>query len=116
MSVGPMGSVVYSVAGSGLAQTTGSDVLRARQDALVQQRALEAAQQTEDALGIGQTDGEDNQTNERDADGRSPWLLGRKGPALPKDQTAAEAAADAVPDGAVSAASGEPGGQLDLSG
>ena len=111
MSVGPMNSVLYSVAGS-LAQTIGSDVIRARQDALAQQRALEATQQTEDASGIGQTDGEDNRANERDADGRTPWLLGRKAPALPAE----EAAEDAPPDVAVSDASGERGGQLDLSG
>jgi hypothetical protein len=107
-----MNPLVISVAGTGLAQATSSDILRARQDALVQQRALEAAQQTEDAWGIGKTDGEDNQTNERDADGRTPWLLGRKAPALPKEETAE----DSPPEPAVSDASGERGGQLDLSG
>ena len=112
MSVGPMGSLVQSVAGSSLAQTTGSDVIRARQDALVQQRTQEATQQTEDAWGIGETDGEDNRTNERDADGRTPWLLSRKGPAEPKE----EKAEDAPAEGDVSDASDEPGGHLDLLG
>jgi hypothetical protein len=112
MSVGPMNPVVISVAGTALAQAASSDVLRARQDALVQQRGLEAVQQTEDAWGIGKTDGEDNQTNERDADGRTPWLIGRQDPALPKEETAE----DALPEPAVSDASGERGGQLDLSG
>ncbi len=112
MSVGPTNPVAYSVAGSVLAQTTGSDVIRARQDALVQQRSLEATQQTEDALGIGQTDGEDNQTNERDADGRTPWFLGRKGPALPTE----EATEDASMEASDADASDEPGGHLDLLG
>jgi hypothetical protein len=107
-----MNPMLYSLAGTSLAQTTGTDVTRARQEALAQQADLQADQQTEDALGIGQTDGEDNQINERDADGRTPWRLGRKVPALPKEETAEEPLADP----AVSAASDEPGGQLDLSG
>lgn len=120
MSVGPMGPVVYSVAGSSLAQTTSSDVVRARQDAVVQQRGLEATQQTQDASGIGKTDGDDNQTNERDADGRSPWLLGRKDPGLPKEEADEEADEEATGDAPLEAtlpnASSEPGSHLDLSG
>jgi len=107
-----MNTVLYSVAGTSLAQAASSDVLRARQDAMAQQRGLEAAQQTEDASGIGKTDGEDNQTNERDADGRTPWRLGRQEPALPKE----EDADDSTPEPAIPDASGERGGQLDLSG
>ena len=83
---------------------------------MVQQRSLEATQQTEDASGIGQTDGEDNQTNERDADGRTPWLLGRKGPALPQEEVAEDAPQDASPDAEASDANDEPGGHLDLLG
>jgi len=116
MSVGPMNPMLYSLAGSSLAQTTGTDVLRARQEALAQQGDLEAAQRTEDALGIGETDGEDNQTNERDGDGRTPWRLGRRDPALPPEEIAEEPIADSAVSDAVSDASGERGGQLDLSG
>jgi hypothetical protein len=110
MSVGPTASIAYSVAGGSLAQTTGPDAIRARQDAVVQQRSLEATQQTEDASGIGQTDGEDNQTNERDADGRTPWMLGRKGPAVPQDEVAEDAA-----QGAAASDAGD-GGHIDLVG
>ncbi|HEY1784380.1 MAG TPA: hypothetical protein VGG30_02490 [Pirellulales bacterium] len=112
MSVGPMNPMLYSVAGTPLAQTASSDILRARQDAAAQQSSLEADQRTEDAQGIGQTDGEDNQTNERDADGRSPWLLGRRSPALPKE----EEVEDPPLDPASADASAERGGHLDLSG
>ncbi len=96
MSVGLTGSIGYGVtpqnmasvasgsaaaaAGTSLAQNSGQEVARAVQDVFVQQRGIEAAQETEDAQGIGQTDGEDNQTNERDADGRTPWMIGRRRP------------------------------------
>jgi hypothetical protein len=116
MSVGPMNPMLYSLAGSSLAQTTGTDVLRARLEALAQQSDLEAAQRTEDALGIGLTDGEDNQTNERDGDGRTPWRLGRRHPALPSEETAEEPLPDAAVSDAGSDANDERGGHLDLSG
>jgi hypothetical protein len=72
-------------------------------------------------LGIGQTDGEDNQTNERDADGRTPWFLGRKGPLVPEDEVPEgevpeEAREEASADEAAADASDEPGEHLDLLG
>ena len=112
MSVGPMNSLLYSVAGSPLAQTTGADLVRARADALAQQRTLEAEIQTEDASGIGKTDGEDNQTNERDGDGRTPWRFGRQEPALPKEETVEDL--PLLP--TVADESDGPGGHIDLSG
>ena len=73
MSVGPMGGVAGSVAGSPLAQTKGSEPERAQQEAVAQQRRAESDQKADSAAGIGETDGEDHETAERDADGRRPW-------------------------------------------
>ena len=73
MSMGPLGGVAGSGVGSPLAQTTGSDVERAQQDVGNQQRRVSSDQKAENAAGIGETDGEDHETAERDADGRRLW-------------------------------------------
>ena len=73
MSVGPLGGLAGSAAGSPLAQTKGSDVERAQQDAGSQQRRIQTDQKAENAAGIGEADGEDHETAERDADGRRLW-------------------------------------------
>jgi len=73
MSVGPMGGLPASAAGAPLAQTKGSDVDRAQQDSAAQQRRVQTDQKAEMAAGIGEADGEDHATGERDADGRRLW-------------------------------------------
>jgi len=73
MSLGPLGGVAGSGVGSPLAQATGSDVERAQQDTGSQQRRVNSDQKAENAAGIGETDGEDHETAERDADGRRLW-------------------------------------------
>lgn len=73
MSVGPMGGIAGSAAGSPLAQTKGSETERAQQDASNQQRRVQNEQKAESAAGIGETDGEDHEASERDADGRRLW-------------------------------------------
>jgi hypothetical protein len=73
MSVGPLGGLAASAAGSPLAQTKGSDVDQVQQDANSQQRRVESETKAEDAAGIGQTDGEDHEAADRDADGRRIW-------------------------------------------
>ena len=73
MSMGPLGGIAGSVAGSPLAQTQGSETERARQDAGAQQRRIDSDQKADSAAGIGETDGEDHETAERDADGRRLW-------------------------------------------
>ncbi len=73
MSVGPTGGIAGSVAGSPLAQSKSSDVERTGQDVANQQRRVQADKKAESAAGIGQTDGEDHETAERDADGRRLW-------------------------------------------
>jgi hypothetical protein len=71
MSIGPLPTA--SVAGSPLAQTRGPDVERAHGEVGAQQRQLYHDQKAEAADGVGQPDGEDHETDQRDADGRRPW-------------------------------------------
>ena len=73
MSVGPLGGIAGSLAGSPLAQTKGSEIERASQDAGAQQRKNVNELKAEAAAGIGETDGEDHETADRDADGRRLW-------------------------------------------
>jgi hypothetical protein len=68
----PLGGIASSAAGAPLSQTAGSETERAQKDSLVQHRQTAASQQAERAAGIGQTD-EDQESSERDADGRRPW-------------------------------------------
>ena len=83
MNLGALG-MVGSVAAAGIAQRAASED-RVRQDTVDQQRQTEAATQAELAAGIGQTD-EDQETSERDADGRSPWELTRRNPKSATDE------------------------------
>jgi len=73
MSVGPLGGLAASAAGSPLSQTKGSEVERATQDAGAQQRRTESQRKAESASGVGETDGEDHEPSDRDADGRRLW-------------------------------------------
>lgn len=73
MSVGPMGGIASSVAGLPLAQAKGSEVERAGQEAVGHERKVTSQEKAERAGGIGETDGQDHETGERDADGRRLW-------------------------------------------
>ncbi len=73
MSVGPMAGLAASVAATSLAQNTGSDVERTQQATGNQQRQVRNEQRAVSAAGIGETDGDNHETNDRDADGRRPW-------------------------------------------
>ncbi len=110
MSIGPAGGIVGSVAGSPLAQTQGSETERARQDAGSQQRRIENEQKAEAAAGIGETDGEDHETEQRDADGRRLWEES------PEEKAAEEGEEEASPPRQSKDASGQSGNLLDLSG
>ena len=112
MSVGPMGGVAGSVAGSPLAQTKGSEPERAQQDAVAQQRRAESDQKADSAAGIGETDGEDHETAVRDADGRRPWEPPPE--AKNAEQTEDQSAPPAQPQS--KDATGQSGNLLDLSG
>jgi hypothetical protein len=73
MSVGPVGGLAGSVAGTPLAQTAGSEVERALHATSNQERLVQTELRAERAGGIGEADGDDHETAERDADGRRPW-------------------------------------------
>ncbi|MFH1265237.1 MAG: hypothetical protein ABIK89_05875 [Planctomycetota bacterium] len=108
MSLGPLGGITASAAGSPLAQAKGSDVEKAQQDAGGQQRRVQADQKAESAAGIGEADGEDHETSERDADGRRLWEgqaanSSQQDPHAPEDRTSKDA-------------TGQAGNLLDLSG
>ena len=114
MSLGPLGPVASSAAGSPLSQTKGSDVERAEQESASQARRVQADQQADNAAGIGEADGEDHETAERDADGRRLW---ERSP-----QSQAAEAEDVEPDGPPGEprrsrdSSGQSGNLLDLTG
>lgn len=72
MNIGPAVSVSSSAAGAPLSQTAGAESERAQKDAAAQARRSDADVKAADAAGIGQTE-EDQQTSERDADGRRLW-------------------------------------------
>ena len=72
MSVGPMGGVLGSAAGAPLSQTSGSESERTQRDSAVQQRQTDTDTRAERAAGIGTTE-QDQETTERDADGRRLW-------------------------------------------
>ena len=113
MSVGPMGGIAGSVAGSPLAQTQGAEPERARQDAGAQQRRIESDQKADAAAGIGETDGEDHETAERDADGRRLW---EEPPPEGQDTEDAERQPDSPQERLSRDATGQSGNLLDLSG
>ncbi len=109
MSVGPLGGLAASAAGSPLAQAHGSEVDRARQDAAAQQRKVHSDQKAEDAAGVGETDGDDHEAEDRDADGRRLW---EESPGSRKDATDAASPDPPRPKDP----SGASGNLLDLSG
>ena len=72
MSIGSTSGIVVSVAGSPLAQTRGSETEKAGHDTSGQQRQVDNDKNAEKAAGIGQAE-QDQQTSDRDADGRRIW-------------------------------------------
>jgi hypothetical protein len=110
MSIGPLGGINVSAAGAPLAQNKGSEVERSGQEIGAQERHVQNEQKAEAAAGIGETDGKDHQTGERDADGRLPW----KRRLVIKNDAAAEPPAASPPPSRDT--KGESGNLLDLSG
>jgi hypothetical protein len=72
MSIGPLG-IAASAAGVPLAQTKGSAVERAQEEVGAERRQVYHEQEAAAAAGVGEPDGENHETTERDADGRRPW-------------------------------------------
>jgi hypothetical protein len=75
MSIGFLSNIGGSVAGTSLAQLRGSDADRAQQESNARELRVQSDQKAELAAGVGQADGDDHQTAERDADGRQFWRL-----------------------------------------
>ena len=109
MSIGPMGFVSF-VAGAPLAASKGSEVERSLHASSDKDRQVQGDKKASDAAGIGSTDGEDHQAEERDADGRRLWE------APTAEQPAEEGTeTDSPAPHASKDASGDSGHQLDLS-
>ena len=112
MSMVPTSGVVVSAAGLALAQSSGPDALRAQQAATVQQRHVQSELRAEDTAGIAKTDGENQQANDRDADGRLPWHFGPPSEHAAGQQPLQAHAEPHMPKDPL----GESGNQLDLTG
>jgi hypothetical protein len=109
MSVGSLGGIISSAAGSPLSQTAGSETERAK-DSLAQSRQVDAMQKAESAAGIGQTE-QDQESSERDADGRRLWEAQEK---AKKDVTEGSSGDSVLRQS--KDASGQSGTKLDLTG
>jgi hypothetical protein len=72
MSIGPSVGAA-SVAGTPLAQAKGSEAERAHGEVGAQHRRVYHERKAEAAAGVGEPDGEDHETADRDADGRRLW-------------------------------------------
>src|SRR5688500_2637498 len=110
MSMGFLGGIAGSAAGTPLSQTSGSETERTRKDALAQNRQTEASAKAELASGIGQTE-QDQETSERDADGRRLWESPQEAAARAGEGEVGDSINRQSKD-----ASGQSGTQLDLTG
>jgi len=88
MNVGATPGAIVSAAGSPLSQTAGAETERTQKDSAARERIIDSQAKSERAGGIGETQ-EDQQSAERDADGRRLWEAPPK-----KDIEDAEAADD----------------------
>lgn len=109
MTMTPLGGILGSAAGVPLSQTAGTDTERAQKDSAVQQRQIDTQQRAERAAGIGQTE-QDQESSERDADGRRPW----ESPTHPAKPTSNANSPDVIR--LSKDATGFAGTQLDLTG
>jgi len=110
MTMVPLGGILTSAAGTALSQTAGSETERTQKDALTQRRSVDAEQHAERSAGIGQTE-QDQESSERDADGRRLW----EGPAEPKKPQKSAADVEAESRQSIDP-TGQSGTRLDLTG
>ena len=110
MSIGPSAGLAGSAAGTPLAKASSSDSDRASQEVGAQQRQVASEKKAETAAGIGETDGEDHQAEDRDADGRRFWEETPEESKKPGNDDPKETPAP------VKDTSGQSGNLLDLSG
>ena len=80
MSMAPLGGLLGSAAGAPLSQTKGTETDRGAREAAAAARSVETADRAERAGGIGRME-QDQQSDERDADGRRPWETPATSPA-----------------------------------
>ena len=109
MSVGSLG-FFGSIAATPAVQR-GADAERVQQDTVRQQGEAKSDLQAEKAAGIGETDGDEHDANERDADGRRPWEIAARAKKVDAEQNA-----EAPPVRQSKDTTGTTGGQLDLTG
>ncbi len=112
MNVGSLG-IIGSAAGTPLSQAKGSDADKAAQDTASQSRSTKSNDKAELAEGVGQTE-QDEQTSDRDADGRRIWERGPDDPGTSDEDDSGESASSAGPQS--KDPTGQSGSQLDLSG
>ncbi len=110
MSIGASAGLAGSVAATPLAKASSSESDRAGQEVAAQQRRTASEKKAESAAGIGETDGEDHQAEDRDADGRRLWEKTPQGSGQPHGDGAEETPPR------VKDVSGQSGNLLDLSG
>src|SRR4051812_25892960 len=111
MSVGSL-SFAGIGAGTPLSQAKGSDSDRIEQETSAAQNKFHSELKAEEAAGIGQTDGEDHETEDRDADGRRLWEVApKKADEVAADENSANSEEHHVRD-----PHGELGNSLDLTG
>ncbi len=107
MSIGPLNPLAAGAAGTPFAQSAGSETDRAKTDGAKQDRQTQMEREAEAAAGVGETDGEDHETAERDADGRRIWEDTTQSPKDESEETEMPRGKDA---------SGQAGNLLDLCG
>jgi hypothetical protein len=106
----PIGGMLSSAAGAPLSQTAGSETERAQKESLAHRRTVDSDQLAEQSAGIGQTH-EDQESSERDADGRRLWENPPESKKVQQTTTDVECPARQSKD-----ATGQSGTQLDLTG
>ena len=110
MNIGAATGAFASAAGAPLSQLAGAESERAQKDSSVQQRQAQSSDKAEQAAGIGETE-HDQETSERDADGRRLWEEPAEGP-----HHGAEATVEPIEHRQVKDPSGVAGNSLDLTG
>lgn len=107
MNVGVTSGALGSAAGAPLSQTAGSEAERTQKESAARERLVDSQGKSERAGGIGEME-EDQQSSERDADGRRLW----EAPAKTKTDADEEAAVDRR----AKDPTGVSGNELDLTG
>jgi len=114
MSVGATG--FYSSVAVTVPQSQGIDEDRTAQETAGQSHHLASQLKAEDAAGVGATDGEDHESEDRDADGRRLWENQIEAEEIAKEAQKEAASADPAPAHLSKDATGQSGNQLDLTG